>query len=58
MREVSAPEDGQLSFFLYEELSAFRVAAEAVGLSAMDIEDVFFNNAAGLVESAQAAHQA
>ena len=45
MREVTAEEGEQLSFFLYEELLAFRCAAEAVGLSAGDIEDICYNNA-------------
>lgn len=49
MREVS-PEDGErLSFFLYEQLHAFRCAAETVGLSRADVEDVFYNTAANLL---------
>ncbi len=52
MREVSEEEGEQLSFFLYEELLAFRRAAEATRLSASDLEDVFYNNAARLVAAA------
>jgi hypothetical protein len=52
MREVSQGEGAKLSFFMYEELLAFRRAAEATGLSAADLEDIFFNNAAHLVASA------
>jgi predicted TIM-barrel fold metal-dependent hydrolase len=52
MREVSEEEGRKLSFFLYEELLAFRRAAEAVGLNDADLEDVFFNNARRLIESA------
>lgn len=52
MREVDEEEGRQLSFFMYEELLAFREAAEAVGLSAADIEDVMFNNAARLIAAA------
>jgi uncharacterized protein len=48
MREVSEEEGSRLSFFMYEELLAFRQAAEAVGLSAEDIADVMYNNAARL----------
>ena len=48
MREVTPEEGEKLSFFLYEELFAFRCAAEAAGLSAADVEDVFYNNAARL----------
>jgi len=52
MREVSKEEGDMLSFFLYEELLAFRRAAEATGLSAADLEDVFCNNAARLIAAA------
>jgi predicted TIM-barrel fold metal-dependent hydrolase len=52
MREVSDPEGAQLSFFLYEELLAFREAAEAVGLSARDVADVMYFNAARLIKAA------
>jgi uncharacterized protein len=52
MREVSEEEGAQLSFFMYEELLAFRQAAEAVGLSAEDIADVMYNNAARLIAKA------
>jgi predicted TIM-barrel fold metal-dependent hydrolase len=52
MREVSDEEGSRLSFFMYEELLAFRQAAEAVGLSAQDIEDVMYNNAARLISHA------
>jgi predicted TIM-barrel fold metal-dependent hydrolase len=49
MREVSEEEGEKLSFFMYEELLAFRRAAEATGLSSADLEDVFYNNAARLI---------
>ncbi|MCU0500635.1 MAG: amidohydrolase [Anaerolineae bacterium] len=52
MREVDGEEGAQLSFFLYEELLAFRQAAEAVGLSADDVADVMYNNAARLIAAA------
>jgi predicted TIM-barrel fold metal-dependent hydrolase/GNAT superfamily N-acetyltransferase len=52
MREVSEQEGEQLSFFLYEELLAFRRAAESTGLGTADLDDVFFNNAARLVREA------
>ncbi len=50
MREVASAEGEQLTFFLYEELLAFREAAEATGLAASDLEDVFYNNAARLFD--------
>ena len=52
MREVDGEEAGQLSFFLYEELLAFRQAAEAVGLTADDVADVMYNNATRLITAA------
>lgn len=53
MREVGEDEGEQLSFFMYEELLAFRQAAEAVGLTADDIADVMYNNAARLIAGAR-----
>jgi hypothetical protein len=53
MREVTPEEGERLSFFLYEEMFAFRYAAEAAGLLAADVEDVFYNNAARLWKSAR-----
>jgi hypothetical protein len=52
MREVGDEEGAQLSFFLYEELLAFRQAAEAVGLNAEDVADVMYNNATRLIAAA------
>jgi hypothetical protein len=49
MRQVGTEEGEGLSFFLYEELLAFRHAAETCGLAPADIEDVFYNNAARLI---------
>ena len=53
MREVDGAEAGRLTFFMYEELLAFRRAAEAVGLSQEDLEDVFYGNAERMVEAAR-----
>jgi predicted TIM-barrel fold metal-dependent hydrolase len=52
MREVDGEPAGALSFFLYEEIDAFRRAAEATGLTPQDIEDVFHGNAARIIEAA------
>ena len=52
MREVSPQDSAGLSFFMYEQLYAFRQAAEAAGLSATDLEDVFYNNGARLIAGA------
>lgn len=51
MRELEKEEADKLTFFMYEEIDAFRRAAAATGLSAADIEDVFYNNARKLIES-------
>lgn len=52
MREVSPDEGQMLTYFLYEELLAFRRAAEATGLGMADLADVFYNNAARLIAGA------
>lgn len=49
MREVGPEEGERLSLFLYEELRAFKQAAEAAHLDASSIADVFYNNAARLL---------
>lgn len=49
IREVDAEEAAGLTFFMYEEINAFRRAAESTGLSAGDIEDIFYNNARNLL---------
>jgi hypothetical protein len=53
MGEVSEEEGKTLSFFMYEELLAFRQAAEATGLGREDIEDIFYGNAARLIATAR-----
>ena len=52
MREVEGQEADQLTFFMYEELDAFQRAAAATGLSRRDIEDIFYNNAVGMLRAA------
>jgi len=49
MREVDGKEAEELTFFMYEEINAFRIAAEKTGLSKKQCEDVFYNNAAKLL---------
>lgn len=51
MREVDGAEADTLTFFLYEELDAFRQASQTVGLTRAEIADVFWNNAQRLLES-------
>ena len=52
MREVSADDAARLTFFLYEEIDAFRCAAEGAGLTRGEIEHVFYGNAMRLIEGA------
>jgi predicted TIM-barrel fold metal-dependent hydrolase len=52
MAEVEGPEAEALSLFLYEELDAFRRAAERVGLTDADVADVFLHNAHRLISGA------
>ena len=52
MREVDGAQADALSFFLYEEIDAFRRAAQATGLTPQDIEDVFHGNAVRMIETA------
>ena len=47
MREVAGEE---FTFFMYRELEAFLDAADRTGLSRTDLEDVFWNNAARVLE--------
>lgn len=51
MREVKGRDAENLTFFLYEELDAFRRASEQLGLSPPDISRIFFDNASDLIHS-------
>ncbi len=51
MREVAGEQADVLSFFLYEEIEAFRRAAQATELTPEDIKDVFYVNAERLIGS-------
>lgn len=52
MGEVDGDEAERLSFFMYEEIAAFKQAAESRGLSRNDVQDVFYNNAARILSAA------
>ena len=52
LREVSKEDGEKMTFFMYEEIDAMRKAAEACELSAEDIENIFYNNAKKMIESA------
>ena len=49
MREIIGEEADRLTFFLYEEIMAFRLASIETKLSKDDIKDVFYNNAMQLL---------
>ena len=55
MGEVDGDEAEKITFFLYEQLDAFRRAVEAQGLSASEVEDVFYNNAERMLARARGA---
>lgn len=52
MRELEGSEADQLSFFMYEEIDAFRRAAADTGMGKEDIEAVFYGNAAEVLGEA------
>lgn len=54
LREVSEEEAKKITFFMYEELLAFKRVAEALKLSRQDIEDIMYNNAKKLLDDAKA----
>jgi len=49
MREVDGKDADQLTFFMYEEINAFRRVAAKTDLRENDIEAVFYGNAAELL---------
>lgn len=49
LREVDEKDAAALTYFLYEEILAFKRAAAATGLSAQDVADVFCHNAERLL---------
>jgi predicted TIM-barrel fold metal-dependent hydrolase len=53
MREIEGSEAEKLSFFIYEEIAAFRKATAAAKLNQNDIADIFYNNAHQLIASAK-----
>jgi len=55
MRETSGTDAAALTFFLYEEIDAFRRASETAGLTKKDISDIFYENARHIIEKAAGA---
>jgi hypothetical protein len=52
LREVSEEEAKNITFFMYEEILAFKRASIKAGLTKADIENIFFNNAYSLINKA------
>jgi predicted TIM-barrel fold metal-dependent hydrolase len=46
MREIPAPESDRITFFIYEEINACRLACGRLGLGKDDVEKIFWSNAA------------
>ena len=46
MREIPYPEADKITFFIYEEIAACKKAAENLGLSRKDIDNIFYGNSA------------
>ncbi len=53
LREVSDEEAEKITFFLYEELLAFKRACKTLGLGKEDVKDMLCDNAKRLVEEAR-----
>lgn len=53
MREIVGEESEQLTFFMYEEIKAFRQAAERTGLTKKDVMDAFYGNARHLLDNVE-----
>ena len=54
MREVEGEEAEKITFFMYEELLAFKRVCEKLGMTKQDVEDMMYNNAQKMVEEAEA----
>ncbi|MBO5077076.1 MAG: amidohydrolase [Clostridia bacterium] len=53
LREVSAEEAEKITFFVYEELLAFKRACTTLGMTKADVADMMYNNAYELIEGAR-----
>ena len=49
LRDVEGTEAERLTFFMYEEITALRRAAQETSLKASDVEAIFYGNAAQLL---------
>ena len=46
MREIPFPEAEKITFFIYEEMNACRLACQRLGLGKCDVEKIFWSNSA------------
>ena len=53
MREVEGEEAEKITFFMYEELLAFKRVCEKLGMTRQDVEDMMYGNAQRMVEEAE-----
>ena len=53
LREVSPEEAKKITFFVYEELLAFKRACIKLNMTKKDVEDMMYNNAYNLIEDAR-----
>ncbi len=51
LREVSEEEAKKITFFMYEEILAFKRAATKLGLTKEDVNKIFYQNAKNLIDS-------
>jgi len=49
MREISYPEADKITFFIYEEINACRLACQRMGLGKEDVHTIFYQNSADIL---------
>lgn len=50
MREIPYPEADKITFFIYEQINACRLACERLGLGKADVEKIFWSNSARIFD--------
>ena len=50
MREIPFPEAEKITFFIYEEMNACRLACQRLGLGKEDVEKIFWSNSARIFD--------
>ncbi|MDD4366071.1 MAG: amidohydrolase family protein [Eubacteriales bacterium] len=57
MREAYGEEAESITFFMYEEINAFRKATRSCGLNKYDVDDIFNNNSIRIINNARRAYK-